>query len=119
MGSDPIMGLGPKGIRRHGDGIKFRGTDRGNRAVSGIMYPTLGASGADALQACGGHLGYTTAGYMAFSRPWPVFRGRHPEVRPPKFLHGNRPNGIIPGASFNAGTAAGSAIAQPFPHPVP
>ena len=39
------------------------------------------------------------------------------EVRPPKFLHGNKANGTIPRVSFNAGTVAGGAITQPFPHP--
>ena len=39
------------------------------------------------------------------------------QVRPPKFLHGNKRNGTIPQASFNAGSMAGGAIVQPFPHP--
>ena len=38
------------------------------------------------------------------------------QVRPPKFLHGNKRNGTIPQASFNAGSVAGGAITQPFPH---
>ena len=41
------------------------------------------------------------------------------EVRPPKFLDGNEPTETMSRATVNAGTVAGGALFQPFPHATP